>query len=49
MMEDWEFDYLAGNGDYFDIQNIIKDRSFNVSKMNKDELMDWVRFPCMNY
>ena len=44
MLEDWEFDYIAANGDYLDIQNFIKGRKSKISDMTRSQVLDMVRY-----
>ena len=42
-LEDFAFDYLAGNGDYLDIRHfLLPDTRPDVSKMTKKELLSLV-------
>lgn len=43
MLEDWEFAYIAANGDYFDMENFIFNRSIvDYKDMSKNQLLEQV-------
>lgn len=43
MLQDWEFAYIAANGDYYDMENFVFNRSaIDIKDMTKEQLLEQV-------